>query len=857
VGWVTIAGSQASDSGYVLVSVYGYQVTYTYSQTDTADSVVVGLAGMFNNPSSPVNASPSGNVLSLTSKATGSAANSQLTAIYGGTSFSTGAVGMIGGRDGARNFQMSLFYQSGADADVGFQLMPLAGNANPQQTPQLTPQPPGLSILSLGDTWMDVNFETQLTAALNQNLIDLTRVDAVYVDEPYPSYLGALAVQNRLVVRDAQGNPTSQAITPPTDSNPCAASDPRLFYIRSGYSLLQTAAAVIKKYSPHTRFWVNFSRPEADWMTPTGIGDSTQHGSCAFFQQADGTTATLDAPYIDVVSVDWYEKDFLPNSQGLYVQQVYDWFQAHRSYPGQQLALVPGTHVLDYSVFNRTVDPVRQAQLVEQYFDYAAQMNQSCTLPLGNNGGTGSFDGCPVWMVIGWVYDDRFGFYGLSDLRASAIQAAWQAELSTPRVDPRPPAVQNFARIANANNFFYIDEAGDVLQSWTNSSSSNAGGWHTPSITGIAGAPAAMAGSNLLTYSDPVSSNGDIYYVGTDQHVHLLWWNGDPWKTLDLTATTGGPNAQPGFPFVHPGAGNSFEYLGADGNIWLFWNDSSSSSTSWHTANLNAIASAPTAASGGTPLGYTDPISNNTDVYYVGTDGHVHLLWWNGDPWHTIDLTATTAGPSAQAGTQFVRIANANNFFYLGTDGNVWQFWNSGSSSNASTWHSACISCIAQAPIAAAGSPLLAYTDPISNNGVLYYIGADQDVHLLWWNGDPWRTLDLTAATGGPKASALAPMVAPAANGFFYLGTDANVYQFWTAGSTSDAGAWHSANISAIANAPAAIPGSMMFGYIDPISNGPSVYYIGSDQHVHLLWWTADPWRTLDITAVTTGPNVL
>jgi len=70
-----------------------------------------------------------------------------------------------------------------------------------------------------------------------------------------------------------------------------------------------------------------------------------------------------------------------------------------------------------------------------------------------------------------------------------------------------------------------------------------------------------MAGSALLAYTDQVSNNQDVYYVGTDQHMHLLWWNGDPWKTLDLTAITGAPSAQPGFQFVRTNNSNSFYFL--------------------------------------------------------------------------------------------------------------------------------------------------------------------------------------------------------------------------------------------------------------------------------------------------------
>jgi len=72
IGLVTVVGSQAFDSGYVFdLMAYGYQVEYDYSEIDTIDSVTAGLAGSFNNPSSPVTASVAGNVLTLTVKPLG------------------------------------------------------------------------------------------------------------------------------------------------------------------------------------------------------------------------------------------------------------------------------------------------------------------------------------------------------------------------------------------------------------------------------------------------------------------------------------------------------------------------------------------------------------------------------------------------------------------------------------------------------------------------------------------------------------------------------------------------------------------------------------------------------------------
>jgi hypothetical protein len=318
---------------------------------------------------------------------------------------------MIGGRDGARNFQMSAFYQNAVDGDIAFQLIPLAGGPT---------QPPGHSILYLPiQSWAPALFDPKApplaqtwSSLISSSHTDLSRVDAIFIDEPYANYLG-------------NGN---------TGGDPCRPTDSRASAIRTAYSLLQTAAGLVKQSSPRTRFWVNFSQSEANWL---------RQGSCNFVALPDGTTGSLDAPYIDVVSVDWYNVDFNAT-----VLPVYQWFSGHRSYPGQQMALVPGT----FLVSNAFIDPVGQAEYLEEYFDYATSMNQSCTLPFGSNGPTGNFDRCPVWIVIGWVYNNfpggtnpNWNFIGLGDPQAGAIQAAWQAELSTGRVVPSWwPVIQQF-----------------------------------------------------------------------------------------------------------------------------------------------------------------------------------------------------------------------------------------------------------------------------------------------------------------------------------------------------------------------------------------------------------------------------
>lgn len=262
-------------------------------------------------------------------------------------------------------------------------------------------------------------------------------------------------------------------------------------------------------------------------------------------------------------------------------------------------------------------------------------------------------------------------------------------------------------RTNNGNGLYYLTSDGNIWQSWNNGSASVASGWNSANIRAIAGSPIADVFTSLYAYTDSSSGNQNILYVGQDEHLHLLWWSGDPWQTIDVTSAAGGPGVSVSTPMVATKPGNDLYYLGTDNNIYLAWNSSSSSTASgWHTASITTIAGAPLANSGSALYGYTDPISGNLDVLYVGADQHLHLLWWNGDPWRTLDLTSQTGGPNVAAGVAVIRANNTNNLFYLGMDGNVYIAFNNGSTSTASGWHTASITSIAGAPLGAAANTL-------------------------------------------------------------------------------------------------------------------------------------------------------
>ena len=214
------------------------------------------------------------------------------------------------------------------------------------------------------------------TTPLTTRGYDWSRIVAVEVDEPYTPVDGDL----------------DQTCTDVNSANA------RIAPIDAA---LAQRAAELKALNPKARFWVNFTATEGEWM-----------GFCA-------TPQVFNRAYIDVISEDYYSI----GSVG--VSPFYSIVAAFPAKPDQQLALFPG-------VFSAPQD---QAQWLSTYFDYANNLNQTCNLPLGSRGITGISDGCPVWIVMGWLSGDYQGntlYRGLLDPSSATLAAIWRAAVALP-----------------------------------------------------------------------------------------------------------------------------------------------------------------------------------------------------------------------------------------------------------------------------------------------------------------------------------------------------------------------------------------------------------------------------------------
>jgi hypothetical protein len=249
---------------------------------------------------------------------------------------------------------------------------------------QNQPLPPIRSIVILA-SWA--------TTPLSAYGYDWSRIVAVEIDEPYTPIDSTITstIDNSITGLTHCANVPAQAST--IDAT------------------LAQRAAELEALAPKARFWVNLTNTEA-----------------GFIESESCWASVFNKPYIDVISADWYYVDFGTLST------FYATLAANPANPGQQLALIPGT-------FHRTgtdspPNAATSASYLQGYFDYANDANQSCNLPLGSRGATGSFDGCRVWIVLGFLTgtftQDNNVYMGEQDPTSGPIATTWRAELALP-----------------------------------------------------------------------------------------------------------------------------------------------------------------------------------------------------------------------------------------------------------------------------------------------------------------------------------------------------------------------------------------------------------------------------------------
>jgi hypothetical protein len=372
--------------------------------------------------------------------------------------------------------------------------------------------------------------------------------------------------------------------------------------------------------------------------------------------------------------------------------------------------------------------------------------------------------------------------------------------------------------------------------------------WWDIDLTGLFKGPQAAAGSALANCEDK-SSAVHVFYIGPSQHVHQWLFTANSWAEQDVTnqaaplpPETTVPAAANGTAFSSfvDNFGAHALYVAVDNNVnhvhelYLAWGDQ--------------ILSPTVQAQAGSGLCSFVDGNGGAHVFCITSDGHVHQLSFGSGIWTDLDVTtAANSKTTATSGSALASFGDAYGYhlFYSGADGHLHQLY-----FDNVQWVDQDLTASTKGPQVAAGSGLSSFADTYGEHA--FYVGSDQHVHHMNYAGKSWADQDLTLSTSGPqaaKASALSSFGDAYGDHVFYIGADQHIHQLYFDNNTwvdqdltaqTDGGyVYQGIPVPYVDRAPLAATGSALSSLAD--SAGEQAFYIGADQHVHLLVYAPAP----------------
>lgn len=393
------------------------------------------------------------------------------------------------------------------------------------------------------------------------------------------------------------------------------------------------------------------------------------------------------------------------------------------------------------------------------------------------------------------------------------------------------------------------------------------------------GSAAATPGSSLVSVVDPLAGQGgtdNFFYVGQDDDVHALSWSpGLPWSSANINQLVNPPAPTVAGTVLSghlenscpPSQSEEVFYLGSDQHVHELWRWSSTAAfDGWHHTDVWAASGATILADARSSLAaIADPSAGADVVFFAGTDGHLYALTFacSATQWAILDLTSKYAAPAAALGSAFAAHLNnvtastpSEELFYIGADQQVDELWAWSLSTAFDGWHHTIVSSAASAPLASSQSPLATVADTAGGSDVVFYVGADSDIHELALRASSlWTTLDITAEYAAPAVASGSSFVAHLNNSssnpseeLWYVDSSLNFRELWAWSLNFDG--WHNTDVSAVAGGPNPSANSGLATDVDTIANPvlDEAAYVDRNGDVHLLDLSSSMWIQQDIS---------
>lgn len=273
--------------------------------------------------------------------------------------------------------------------------------------------------------------------------------------------------------------------------------------------------------------------------------------------------------------------------------------------------------------------------------------------------------------------------------------------------------------------------------------------------------------SNVSINSDiETDPTGSIFFVGTDNKVHIMYYNGAIWVEGVLNANAPA-NVRPGSDLAR-GNNDQVNFIGTDHRIHqYYWNPST---TTWIEALLCAT---PNSVKNGSSSLICDV---NGYVYYIAQDNKIHNYWYDNinHVWAEGNLGGTVnVRPDSDLATD-----HQGNVFYIGADNKIYRHYYSGG------WQNSLINPVALANVKSA-SPLTC-----DATGNIYYIandGTNGRIHRYKKNASTgtWAEENFAPGTLTNTIKVGSDITVSSTSGsVFFIGVDNRLHHYYLNGTT-------------------------------------------------------------------------
>lgn len=384
------------------------------------------------------------------------------------------------------------------------------------------------------------------------------------------------------------------------------------------------------------------------------------------------------------------------------------------------------------------------------------------------------------------------------------------------------------------NNNGLIERAcGRLSESWTGSNSTNRlSDWLDPNNTNqtdIEGyAPQGWLHHWVMPWNAPTTQNmfamysamdvgegNQVFYRGTDNKVHTLYWVNGVWNHAWIHGQWG-PNVQNIVGDIKAGAGNQLFYRGQDGKVQTYYYLNGS----WYHAWLGGQW-APTPEDVQFSASSAIAVNSINQVFYRGIDQKIQYYYYNGSSW-SHGWPGGWNAPNSENISGPIEVSSLGQVYYRGIDGRLQSYYYTNNS-----WHHMWVDSW-NAPTSRSVSSS-AKSIVTSNDGTqVFYRGSDNKLQVYYKANNIWYHAWLNSSTAPNIENVAGDIAITPNNEIVYTGIDGRMHIFYYANNQ-----WNHDWIEASWQAPSLYnpSGTIKSG------SGSHIFYRGNDGRCRTYYW--------------------